>query len=98
MSGGPPGDHQALEQDEVKLLDQSADGEMIMIPTTNIWGSNDRLLPGLSPQLSKLCQADIRTDFIHEGGHEVPGSGSKDAVTAAVHAIRRTVDKALARQ
>ena len=92
LSGGVPCDPSALLRDELRILDHASDGEVIPVPTANIWGSNDLSWP---PELSKLCMAQGRTVFIHDGGHEVPGSKSKPALTGTVQAIRRTVDKAL---
>ena len=90
ISGGIPRDPAALLYDEMRSLDYPTDGEVIPVPTAHIWGSNDLLSPS---ELSRLCKSQGRTTFIHGGGHEVPGSRSKDAVTGTVHAIRRTIDK-----
>lgn len=95
LSGGVPCDPAALLHDEVRILDVGSDGEVIPVPTAHIWGLNDLPWP---PKLSELCVTQGRTVFIHDGGHEVPGSRSKEAVTGTVHAIRRTIDKALYKQ
>ena len=94
LSGGIPFDNAALLQGKVQTLD-AGEGEIIQIPTAHIWGSNDVLSPGTSSVLSMMCSAQLRTILIHDGGHEVPGARSKDAVTAAVHVIRRSIDRAL---
>ena len=95
ISGGVPCDPDLLMQDELRLLSYEVDQEPVAVPTANIWGAHDTLFPGSSAALSKLCNARERTDFVHEGGHEVPGSKSKEAVNGTVHAIRRAIDKAL---
>ena len=94
LSGGIPFDNAALLRGEVRPVDPQ-DGELIHIPTAHIWGLNDTLSPGSSDILSEVCNAQLRTVSTHDGGHEVPGARSKDAVNTAVHAIRRTVDEAL---
>ena len=66
----------------------------IPIPTANVWGSKDQLWPGRALTLSAMCKVQGRTIYTHEGGHEIPTSKSKAAVTGIVHAIRRTVDSA----
>lgn len=94
FSGGIPGDPAALGKNELRPLSYDTDGEVIGVPTAHIWGSNDQQYPTFGPVLSQLCKREMRTVFIHQGGHEIPGSSSKDAVTATVHAIRRTIAKA----
>ena len=95
FSGGVPVDYDALSAGEIRLLDAATEGEIISIPTTNIWGANDRLWPGRAIALSEMCKSTWRTVYIHDGGHEIPNSKSKTAVTSIVHAIRRTVDNAM---
>lgn len=95
ISGGLPCDPYALMQDELRLLSHDVDREPILVPTAHIWGAHDLSFPGSSAELSRLCWPQGRTEFIHEGGHEVPGFGSKEAVIGSVHAIRRAIDKAL---
>ena len=97
LSGGIPFNTAALLRDEVRTL-TAADGELIQIPTAHIWGSNDTLCPGTSITLSRVCNARLRESFIHDGGHEVPTSRSKDKLARTVHTIRRTIDKALSAQ
>ena len=74
----------------------SVDGCVISVPTANIYGRNDTLWPGSSEQLCGLCEEEGKAVLVHDGGHEVPGSGtSKDALIGAVKVIRRAVDKAM---
>ncbi|KAI4123544.1 MAG: hypothetical protein LQ338_005217 [Usnochroma carphineum] len=96
LSGGVPCDPDALlARGQIRTLDFPLDGVVIPVPTACIWGKDDLPFP---PRLGALCDATKRTIVVHEGGHEVPGSKDKDAVTATVHAIRRTVAKAKARR
>jgi Serine hydrolase (FSH1) len=98
ISGGIPCSPISLSdptQTELRLLDARINGECISIPTTCIWGAKDLEWP---PELAKLCKRDEREVFVHDGGHEVPGSSDIEAVRASVRAVRRTVDRALHRQ
>lgn len=95
FSGGVPVAYDALLRGEIRAMELAAEGEIISIPTANIWGSQDALWPGRALALSEMCSSNVRTVYIHEGGHEVPGSKSKTAVTGVVHAIRKTIDHAL---
>lgn len=98
ISGGVPGDPAALEQDQIRKLDHATDGEVIHVPTAHIWGANDRQEPTFGPVLSKLCKAALRTVYIHDGGHEVPGPKDQAALSSTVMAIQRTIDTVLSAQ
>jgi hypothetical protein len=89
-----PVDYKALQVGEFHTLNFATDGEIIDIPTAHIWGSGDQWA-ATGSELSRMCKANVRSVFIHDGGHEVPGPGSKVAVTSTVNVIRRAVDTAL---
>ena len=95
FGGGVPADPTALEHGEFRLLDSESIGEPISVPTAHIWGKNDREYPTFGPVLSQLCKADSRSVFIHEGGHEVPGSRDRASVISAAQIIRRVIAEAL---
>ena len=96
FSAAVPLDYAALLHSQIKEV--SSFGEVITTPTAHIWGQNDEKYCGMSDRLSKLCRQELKTEFIHSGGHEVPSSGTKDAVISAVNAIRRTITRALTAQ
>lgn len=98
IAGGIPGDPAALEQGTIRRLDHATDGELIHVPTTHIWGANDRQRPTFGPVLSRLCNAALRTVYVHDGGHEVPGPRDQLALTNTVKAIQRTIDTVLTAQ
>lgn len=98
ISGGVPGDPAALELDQVRTLDYATDGEVIHVPTTHIWGANDRQEPTYGPVLSKLCKAALRTVYVHGGGHEVPGPKNPAALSSTVMAVQSTIDMVLSAQ
>lgn len=98
FSAAIPLDYAALLHSKIEEVSLSSFGEVITTPTAHIWGQNDETYCGMSDRLSKLCRQELRTEFIHSGGHEVPSSGSKSAVISAVNAIRRTITRALTAQ
>lgn len=67
--------------------------EIITIPTAHIWGHNDELWH-FGPALSRLCQSKVKEQYVHEGGHEVPGARDPMRLACAVRAIRRTITRA----
>lgn len=78
---------------EIRLLDPATDGQLIHIPTVHIWGQQEDSKSN-SELLKELCNPQTATIFVHGGGHEVPGLGSKGDVTGAVKAMRRAILKA----
>jgi predicted esterase len=98
FSGGIPGDPVALGHDQIRALDYATDGELIHVPTAHIWGANDRQRPTFGPILSKLSNAALRTVYIHNGGHEVPGPRDQVALSSTVKAIQKTIDMVLCSQ
>ena len=93
--GGTPGDPSATSQDEFRLLSYPADGEIIGVPTAHIWGKNDPGNPSYGPILSQLCRRHLKSIFVHEGGHEIPGSKDRAVLARTVECIRTTIDRAL---
>ena len=91
LSGGIPFDYLAVPLDEIQSL-WVKDEQPIQVPTAHIWGSNDALADSTSAVLSELCNPQLRTVFIHDGGHDVPGARSRDATIGMVRAIRHTID------
>jgi pimeloyl-ACP methyl ester carboxylesterase len=77
----------------IRLLTPEEDGEAINIPTAHIWGSNDTTVN--AELTSRMSCSNTREVYIHSGGHEVPGTGMKDDVTACVKIIRRVIATAM---
>jgi predicted esterase len=96
--GGVPEDPAPVSSGEGtrRLLSYDEDGEIIDIPTAHIWGKNDDLYPTFGPVLSKLCAQNEREDFVHDGGHEIPGPKDPKAVARTVQIIKRTLARAAA--
>ncbi len=74
ISGSLPYDCAALAQGNLRMYQESTDGAVINIPTANIWGLHDAVLPHAGVELAKLCNPETRTDFLHHGGHQIPSA------------------------
>ena len=82
-----------LEHGGVRVLDPKEVGQLVQIPTTHIWGKNDHLREQ-SGIMKNLCNQDKVSFVIHDGGHEVPRTASKQDLLDCVKAIRRTITRA----
>lgn len=83
-----------LETGEVKVLDHIPSGmSALSIPIVIIYGKEDELRDGCS-QLAALCEPNLLSVYVHEGGHEVPGLGAKLGLLEAVKIARRGVIRA----
>lgn len=94
FSGCMPSDPDGLAEGTFRRISEGGTGEAIKIPTAHIWGSAERGETGWPPELRDACLASLREEFVHEGGHEIPGSKDKAAVMGVVQAIRRTMWRA----
>lgn len=78
----------AESADELRYLGLDNQQAILRLPTAHIYGAIDDTAPTGGEDLSRICDASVRTIMIHQGGHEVP---RKEALTEAVHVIRRTL-------
>ena len=92
LSGGVPADPAALWQDKFRTLDPGVDGQVISIPTVNVWGSKDPRKDS-AVSLSRLCMPQLATNVIHGGEHVVPGAGDTVGLSLTVAAIRKTIER-----
>ena len=95
FSATPAVEYAALEKGTLKQATANQMGQVIGIPTAHIHGRKDLVFEKSSQELKAMCRAELRSDFLHSGGHEIPGPGMKDDVTGAIRAINRTVTRAL---
>lgn len=80
-----------LERNEVLVLDDVGDGPpAVDIPTVIIYGKQDPRKEE-SKGLKAICHPDLVWEYVHEGGHEVPGIGVKDAISESVKIARRGI-------
>ncbi|KAI9658932.1 MAG: hypothetical protein M1821_001892 [Bathelium mastoideum] len=91
FSAAPAGWLVSLQQDSCRPMDPEVDGEVIRIPTVHFWDATDPESSVCAPILSRVCNAKLRQDVFHEGGHEIPGAKDRKSLTAAVEAIRKTI-------
>lgn len=83
-----------LKDHGIQKFMTSKDGEVIRIPTAHIWGKNDDEWKAASEEVASICITEKKLTFVHDGGHEVPGSKDRSALYKAVHVIRRTIHSA----
>jgi hypothetical protein len=76
------------------ISDISAEGNMVNIPTAHIWSKAGEFHPGMGESLMRRCDPSMREEFIHNLGHEVPGSLSVEGLSGTLRAIERTIEKA----
>ncbi|KAL9079897.1 MAG: hypothetical protein Q9157_001236 [Trypethelium eluteriae] len=95
IAGADPTSFDEIVVDGVEKFYSRADSHAkhITIPVAHIWGRNDCDGADQSRQLSKLCDTHYDNTFVHDGGHEVPGTGP--GVMGSVRVIRRAIDQAL---
>jgi hypothetical protein len=74
----------------------NSEAELIQIPSAHVWGRNDPDIDG--PNVTSLFTASGREEYIHEGGHEIPGARMNTAVKSSVQIIRRVVTAVLHKQ
>ncbi|KAM0145727.1 hypothetical protein ACHAQE_011113, partial [Botrytis cinerea] len=80
--------------EEGRQIDWFSYREMICVPTAHIWGASETDIPGeCASPLRSICQKDLRSIFIHEGSHEIPGFRDERGLTGVVKCIQRTIDR-----
>ena len=89
-----PMDPAIMETGIDRTLDFAADGIMINIPTAHIWSRAGDFHPGMGQCLMSLCHEGSREEFVHNLGHDVPGSRSAEGLSGALLAIERTIERA----
>ncbi|KAF1994392.1 hypothetical protein P154DRAFT_447694 [Amniculicola lignicola CBS 123094] len=75
------------------LMSKDKNANVIRIPTAHIRVQGDPIWPGFGRILSDICDPHTREDFIHDGGHAIPGPRHPARVKAAVKCIKRTMMK-----
>lgn len=91
LSGASPiVDFDSLQEGNVVLLPPDKFAGFIDLPTVHVWGMQDPYAD-VAQGIKTLCRADVRSATLHAGGHEIPGAGAKESITAAVNVIRRAI-------
>src|SRR5262249_33193907 len=94
--GMPPVDLNLDLIGKARLFSPEVDGVMIHVPTAHIYSLAGKVCPGMGADLARMCYEDTREVFIHNLGHDIPGSGSDESLREAVRVIERTVEMARA--
>ncbi|KAA8646573.1 uncharacterized protein ATNIH1004_008006 [Aspergillus tanneri] len=87
----PPVDYTTLQEKRVVEMEADAARDLVDIPTAHIWGVKDPGAKG-AEEASRFCSPNTRWVYVHGGGHEIPGSGTKKAVVRTTHMIRRAIE------
>ena len=89
-----PVDPAIVQTGERREMNMSTDGVVINVPTAHIWSPTGDVNPGMGADLVHLCDKNVREEFIHHLGHEVPGSMSSECFTGTLRVIERTIERA----
>ncbi|KAF2807003.1 uncharacterized protein BDZ99DRAFT_393444 [Mytilinidion resinicola] len=96
LGAAVPCDAARLDEGVVREMTHEADGEVIQLPTTHIWGEKDG--SPYPPQLAALCASRQKNVYVHGGGHEVPSSNTDEALRESVRVIKRAISMAQYKQ
>lgn len=94
LSGALPFDPEALREGTVEHVQVPRTGPLLTLPTTHIWGRKDMEFKRDSEMLASFCDESQREQFVHEKGHEIPGSRAHEDLQRCARVIRRTIEKA----
>ncbi|EAW11761.1 uncharacterized protein ACLA_094610 [Aspergillus clavatus NRRL 1] len=89
----PPVDYEEWQRGNLVDINLEAMEGIVEIPTVHVWGAQE-ISAAEAYQTSMVCRPDIKWVYEHPGGHEIPGSGLKHAVTGTANAIRRAIETA----
>ncbi|GIJ99436.1 hypothetical protein Aspvir_001568 [Aspergillus viridinutans] len=89
----PPVDYEELQLGKFTDVDLNDVKGIVEIPTVHVWGALEES-GSQAAMTSDVCRSDMKWTYVHDRGHEIPGSGSKDAVTKTANAIRRAIETA----
>ncbi|KAF2469065.1 uncharacterized protein BDR25DRAFT_289247 [Lindgomyces ingoldianus] len=82
------------ERQEVRVLDDVGGGPpAIDIPTVVVYGEGDPRMEECKG-VKAICNSKYLWEYVHDGGHEVPGIGVKNAIPETVKVARRGITTA----
>ncbi|KAI1366055.1 serine hydrolase FSH [Xylaria arbuscula] len=83
-----------LERGEVQVLESMAPGiKLTPIPMVIVYGNEDDRKKECQDALA-ICDPDLLSVFVHDGGHEIPGLGAKNGLSDTVKIARRGITRA----
>lgn len=95
FSAGPPPDPDAVRSGIIRHVDPVTDGVVLEIPTAHIWSDIVEIDSVRAHRpLAQLCDEELRQEFIHDLGHDVPGSKLTRGLEGALRAIEHTIETA----
>ncbi|CAJ2512532.1 Uu.00g055470.m01.CDS01 [Anthostomella pinea] len=94
FSAAVPFDPEVIRDGIVRAVDPATDGVLIKIPTAHIWSKAGDVNSKHAQSLSRLCEEGLREVFVHELGHNVPGSKSDEGLAGSLRAIEHTIENA----
>lgn len=86
-----------LELDIPKITHFGSETDFVVVdvPTAHIWSNSDAFVDSAMPKrVASLCNKNTREVYIHDLGHDVPGSLSERHVNEVVRIIERVIEKA----
>ncbi|KAH8890385.1 DUF341 domain protein [Thozetella sp. PMI_491] len=89
-----PMDEDSWLAGKMSNVTEAAGNVLINVPTAHIWSQAGDIFPGMGQRLVSMCNVELREDFIHHLGHEIPGSRSEECMPGALRAIERTIERA----
>ncbi|KAI0008227.1 serine hydrolase FSH [Xylariaceae sp. FL0662B] len=101
FSAAPPFDPDLIRQTGIlkyACADEAGGNKipLINIPTAHIWsqtvGVNEMRV---HQSLAQLCNEEVREVFLHELGHDVPGSKSDKGLAGTLRAIEHVIENAI---
>ncbi|KAI0837071.1 serine hydrolase FSH [Hypoxylon sp. FL0890] len=96
FSAAPPFDPDLIRSGVLKYVDPATDGVLLTIPTAHIWSQTagaDEI--EVHQRLSQLCDEKVREVFLHDLGHDVPGSKSDKGLAGTLRAIEHVIENAM---
>ncbi|KAI1499234.1 serine hydrolase FSH [Biscogniauxia marginata] len=98
FSAALPFDPDVVRTGIVRIVDSATDGVSINIPTAHTWSKTGDVNAERAQALAQLCDKTVREEFIHNLGHNVPGSKSDEGLSGALRAIEHAVENAKSRE
>ncbi|KAH9905926.1 hypothetical protein F4778DRAFT_684058 [Xylariomycetidae sp. FL2044] len=78
------------------IVEAATAGILVDIPTAHIWSEKGDIYPGAGRELALRCNPDLKEEFVHDLGHEIPGFRNDEGFAQTVRAIERTIEQAKA--
>jgi predicted esterase len=94
FSAAVPFDPDVARTGDIRWVDPSTDGVLLNIPTAHMWSKTGDVNSERAQSLVQLCEENLREVFVHDLGHDVPGSRSDVGLTGALRIIEHTIEKA----